>query len=86
MADKKAHRAGAFDVRTFIGALLGIYSVVLLAAGWFGTTQSDLDRAGGVNVNLWTGAGLLVAAAVLLAWARLRPVVVPASREGEGEG
>lgn len=77
MTGRRPHRAGAFDIRTFIGALLGIYSLVLLGVGWFGTSESELDRAGGINVNLWTGAGLLVAAAILLSWARLRPVVVP---------
>jgi hypothetical protein len=30
-----------------------------------------------VNVNIWTGIALLVAGAVFIGWARLRPVVVP---------
>lgn len=79
----RAHRAGAFDIRVFIGALLGLYGLVLLLTSVFGTTQEELDRAGGVDVNLWTGLGLLLAAAAFVAWARLRPVVVPADGAGE---
>jgi hypothetical protein len=82
MSDKdatpgRAHKAGAFDIRVFIGALLGLYGVILLLTGLFGTSQEELDRAGGANVNLWTGIGLLLLAAFFIDWARLRPVVVP---------
>ena len=73
----RAHKAGAFDIRVFIGALLGLYGVILLLTGLFGTSQEELDRAGGANVNLWTGIGLLLLAAFFIGWARLRPVVVP---------
>ena len=69
--------AGAFDIRTFIGALIGAYGVVLVLMGLFGTSDSDVDRAGGINVNLWAGLGMVAVAAVLFAWARLRPVIVP---------
>jgi hypothetical protein len=72
-----SHKAGAFDIRVFIGALLGLYGVILVLAGLIGTSDRDLDRAGGLNVNLWTGVALVVAAAVFIGWARLRPVVVP---------
>lgn len=69
--------ARAFDIRTFIAALIGIYGVVLVLMGFFSTSDRDLDRAGGVNVNLWAGIGMLVAAALFQAWAMWRPVVVP---------
>jgi drug/metabolite transporter (DMT)-like permease len=74
-------KAGAFDIRVFIGALLGIYGVILVLAGLFGTSEDDLDRAGGTNVNLWTGIGLVIFSACFIAWARLRPVVVPPDRD-----
>jgi hypothetical protein len=67
--------AGAFDIRNIIGLLLGIYGLVLLLAGLF--LDAEEEKTGGVNANLWTGIGLLVAAAVFLAWARLKPIVVP---------
>jgi hypothetical protein len=78
------HRAGAFDIRVFIGALLGLYGVILVLAGLLGTTEGDLDRAGGANVNLWTGIGLVLFSAFFIGWARLRPVVVPPSQATDG--
>ncbi|QGN58412.1 hypothetical protein [Nostocoides sp. HKS02] len=73
------HTAGAFDIRNIIGALLGIYGVILLLAGLFGDTASA--KTGGINANLWTGLALAVASAVFLVWARLKPIVVPAHVE-----
>jgi hypothetical protein len=69
----RTKRAGLFDVRIIIGALLGIYGVVLLVTGLVGTD----DPAKSDSINVWTGAGLVVASAVFFVWARLRPVVVP---------
>jgi hypothetical protein len=75
---EKPHKAGAFDIRTFIGALLALYGVILVLTGWLGTDEEALAKSDGVNANLWTGLALLVAGAAFIAWARLRPVVVPA--------
>ncbi|HEV7171767.1 hypothetical protein [Pedococcus sp.] len=71
--------AGAFDIRNIIGALLGLYGVILLLAGIFGDTASA--KTGGVNANLWTGLALLVVSVIFLGWARLKPIVVPADVE-----
>ena len=70
------HKAGLFDIRTIIGLLLGIYGVILVITSFF-TSDAQMAKADGVDVNLWTGIGLLVAAAVFIGWARLRPIVVP---------
>jgi hypothetical protein len=78
-----AHEAKAFDIRVFIAALIGIYGVVLVLTGLFGTNDGDLAKAGGINVNLLAGLGMLAFSAAFLAWARMRPVIVPAS-EPEG--
>ena len=72
---EKPHKAGAFDIRNIIGALMGVYGVILGLAGIFG--DPELDKTGDINANLWTGLALLVVAAVFLGWARLRPIVVP---------
>ena len=71
------HKAGAFDIRNIIGALMGVYGVILVLAGIFG--DKALEKTGGVNANLWTGLALLAVAAVFIGWARLRPIVVPES-------
>lgn len=74
----------AFDIRTIIGALLGIYGLVVTVLGLFFTSDEDLAKADGLNVNLWTGVGLLVVAAGFLLWVRLRPLVVPAQDDVPG--
>jgi hypothetical protein len=79
------HRAGAFDVRNFIGALLGIYGVILVVTGLFFTSDADKAKADGVNVNLWAGLGLVIVSVVFITWARLKPVVVPADVEHDDD-
>lgn len=70
------HTAGAFDVRTLIGGLLGIYGVILVLLGTFRATEEELARGDGLNINLWAGLGMLVVAAAFLAWVKWRPLVV----------
>lgn len=74
---RKRRYAGAFDIRTIIALLIGTYGVVLVLAGLFGTSDQDVSRAGGMNINLDAGIGMAVVAALFLVWARLRPVAVP---------
>ncbi len=76
MSEQK-HTAGAFDVRTIIGGLIGLYGLILLFLGVFHATDAELEKADGMNVNLWAGVIMTVFGIAFLAWARLRPVVVP---------
>lgn len=69
--------AGAFDIRTFIAMLIGIYGVILVVTGLLATTSADLQKTGGWNLNLWAGIGMVVLSAAFYVWAKLRPVVVP---------
>ena len=71
----RAHKAGAFDIRNIIGALMGIYGVILALAGLLG--EHEPEKTGGVNANLWTGLALILVAVFFMGWARLRPIVVP---------
>jgi hypothetical protein len=71
----RGHRAGIFDIRNIIGALLGIDGAIILLVGIFGDAEED--KTGGVNANLWAGLVLVVMSAIFLVWAHLRPVVVP---------
>ena len=73
------HTAGAFDIRNFIGALLGLYGIILTLMGLFG--DKAYEKTGGVNANLWTGLILLLMSAGFMTWARLRPIIVPAHVE-----
>ncbi len=64
MADTtKTTTAGAFDIRSIIGALIGAYGLILLVMGLWFTSDSDLERADGANWNTRVGIGLLVFAA-----------------------
>ncbi len=67
--------AGALGIRNLIGLLLAVYGVILTAAGLFGDPETD--KTAGVNANLWGGVVLVLAGLIFMAWARLRPVVVP---------
>ncbi|GAB3929268.1 hypothetical protein GCM10029976_028590 [Kribbella albertanoniae] len=73
MAEKKA---GAFDIRVVIAALIGLYGVILTVLGIV-EKQAEIDKAAGININLWGGIAMLVFAALFVLWARLRPIVVP---------
>jgi hypothetical protein len=69
------HTAGALDIRNIIGGLLGVYGVILVVMGIVG--DKEYEKTGDVNANLWAGLAMVVVAAVFLAWARLKPIVVP---------
>ena len=74
-ATTERHTAGALDIRNIIGGLLGAYGVILVLMGIFG--DKEYEKTGDVNANLWAGLAMLVVAAVFIAWAMLRPIVVP---------
>lgn len=61
-----------FDLRTVIAMLFGTYGVLLTAIGFFNTGQ-QLVKSGGLNLNLWTGVGMLIFTGLLVLWLRLRP-------------
>lgn len=69
------HTAGAFDIRNFIGGLLGLYGIILTLMGLFG--DQELEKTGGLRANLWAGLALLVVSIGFIMWARLRPILVP---------
>lgn len=70
-------RTSAFDIRLIIALLTGIYGVVLTILGLFVTSEEEIDKSAGVNINLWAGLGLVVISLLFLSWARLRPLRVP---------
>ena len=62
-----------FDLRRIIGGLFALFGVILTLLGIFGTHE-DKTKAAGININLWTGLGMLVFAALMLTWAITRPL------------
>ncbi len=79
---KPGHTAGLFDIRNIIGTLLAVYGLILSLAGIFADTEEE--KTGGINANLWAGLVLLVVGLAFIAWCRLRPVVVPDDFEARG--
>ncbi|MGZ4516311.1 MAG: hypothetical protein ACXVGN_12040 [Mycobacteriaceae bacterium] len=70
--------AGAFDIRNIIGIVLGVFGIILLIMGLFFSTQSQLDKSGGIHANLISGIVMILVALIFAGWSRLRPVVLPA--------
>ncbi|MEN3283106.1 MAG: hypothetical protein V7607_4246 [Solirubrobacteraceae bacterium] len=68
-----ARAANRFDIRRIIGVLFALYGAVLVIVGIVGSSQVK-NKAAGVNIDLWTGLGMLVFAALILTWAFARPV------------
>ena len=73
----KVVSAGAFDIRSIIGGLIGVYGVVLIITGLWFTDASDKAKADGENLNLLVGIGLLAFGALFITWVILRPLKVP---------
>ncbi len=65
--------ANLFDLRRIIGGLFVVYGVVLTVLGLF-DSQEEIDKAAGVNINLWAGLGMLVFGLLMIAWALTRPL------------
>lgn len=83
---KAARAANRFDIRRLIGGLFVLYSVILIALGIFGSSQVK-HKAAGINIDLWTGLGMLVFGALMVFWALSRPTLPePPETRGEGSG
>lgn len=83
VAPERRHKAGILDIRNIIGLLLTAYGVILTLTGLLADPQDD--KTGGVNANLWAGLALLVVGLAFVAWAQLRPVLVPESAGEDGQ-
>ncbi|KIZ18986.1 hypothetical protein [Streptomyces natalensis] len=82
---KSATAARLFDIRLIIGGLFTVYGVIVTVAG-FTASDADLKKAEDININLWTGLGMLALGVFFLAWMKLRPVVPPTVEEPAAAG
>lgn len=71
-------KAGAFDIRNVIGALIGLYGLVLLVSYLVldPGVNPDTGMAKNSVYNLYTGIALVVVAVIFFVWAKLRPTEV----------
>ena len=82
---ERTHTAGAFDIRTLIAMLIGLYGLILVLVGIVNHSDADLIKSDGININLWTGIAMIVAGAAFQAWALWQPVEVPSESETRDE-
>ncbi|MFJ2607686.1 hypothetical protein ACIQOU_17970 [Streptomyces sp. NPDC091279] len=72
---KSATAARIFDLRRIIGGLFVVYGIIVTIAG-ITDDQAAIDKAQGININLWTGLAMLLLGLFFLAWLKLRPTPV----------
>ena len=82
--DKAATAARLFDIRRIIGGLFCLYGVILVIAGLVDGSDAK-EKAAGIDINLWTGIGMLVVGLLLLLWMRLNPVAAPGGGDREDD-
>jgi hypothetical protein len=84
-AQRAAKAARLFDIRRLIGGLFLIYGLILVVLG-LGESDASIEKSAGLNVNLWSGLGMLVLSALFIAWGLLRPLSGdPDSEQSGGE-
>ena len=77
-------KVGLFDIRIIIASLIGLYGVILVITGLF-SSEAQAEKASGLNINIIAGIVMILFAAAFIAWARIRPIVVPPEpKETEG--
>ena len=64
--------AKLFDLRSFIGALMLIFGILVIIPGLV-ASPAAIDKAAGINLALWVGGIMLVLAAFFLTWVILSP-------------
>ncbi|WP_375399194.1 hypothetical protein [uncultured Amnibacterium sp.] len=74
-----------FELRMIIAVLFTIYGLVCIVWGIGFTSQAELQKAAGINVNLLAGIGMLVLGLAFGAWALLSPIQAEAPAEARSE-
>ena len=75
-AEPRAAAARLFDVRRVIGGLFTVYGVIVTLIGIF-DSDAEIEKAQGVNINLWTGLAMLALGLLFLLWQWWRPAQAP---------
>lgn len=70
----RSNRFAAFDIRLIIALMVGVYGLVITIMGLAVTTEEEIARSAGVNINLWAGIGMLVVGGLFVLWVVLRPL------------
>jgi hypothetical protein len=81
---RAAQAANLFDLRRIIGGVFLVWGILLVILGLF-DSDAEIEKAAGVNINLWTGIGMLVLAVLFLIWAFTRPLGEELQEAAEGD-
>jgi hypothetical protein len=65
--------ANLFDLRRIIGGVFSAWGLLLVILGLF-DSEEEIEKAAGVNINLYAGLGMLVFGLLFLLWAFTRPL------------
>src|SRR4051794_13375966 len=71
--DRVERAANLFDLRRIIGGVFTAWGVLLIILGLF-DSQEEIDKAAGLNINLYAGIGMLIVGLLFLLWAFPRPL------------
>ena len=77
-------KVGLFDIRVIIASLIGLYGIILVITGLL-SSEAQAEKASGLNINIIAGIVMILFAASFVAWARIRPIVVPPEPKETGE-
>jgi hypothetical protein len=77
--------ANLFDLRRIIGGVFVAWGVLLAILGIF-DSEEEIEKAAGVNINLYAGLGMLVVGLFFLVWAFTRPLGEELGTEQPGGG
>ncbi len=83
-AQRLALLAKLFDLRTFIGALLIIFGIIVTLEG-VTASDSDIAKAGDMNISLWSGLIMLGFGIGFVLWMLIRPPVPPTEKPDPAE-
>jgi hypothetical protein len=72
-SSRAAQAANLFDLRRIIGGVFVALGLLLTILG-LTESQAEIDKAAGVNINLWAGLGMLAFGVLMILWALLRPL------------
>ncbi|MEX3101346.1 MULTISPECIES: hypothetical protein [unclassified Streptomyces] len=76
LEEKSTTAARIFDLRRIIGGLFVLYGIIITITG-ITDGDAEIDKAQGININLWTGLGMLALGVFFLVWLWLRPTPAP---------
>ena len=65
--------ANLFDLRRIIGGVFLMWGILLTVLG-ITDSDAEIEKAAGININLYAGLGMLVVAIIFLLWAFTHPL------------